>query len=144
VDSRKQTPHQNLQVCDGIVRSKLPLFDQTKRPARPRLPGDQKGFVQSRRAMFDQPAKPGRALFEATDRPGRAMFDQPALLPKAGRPVLGDQPGGSGLDEAAGRAGLEPPRPSRKHVGELLRQRELRGLVAGDKSSEASNTKKAD
>ena len=35
-----------LQVCDGIVRSKLPIFDKTKRQNRNRLPFDQHGFVK--------------------------------------------------------------------------------------------------
>ncbi len=41
-----------LQVCDGIVSSKLPIFDQTKRPTRTRY--DQQGLVKSRLAMFDR------------------------------------------------------------------------------------------
>jgi hypothetical protein len=44
------------QVCDGIVRSKLPIFDHTKRaPRGVRLPFDQQGFVQSKLAIFDGP-----------------------------------------------------------------------------------------
>ena len=57
------------QVCDGIVRSKLPIFDDTKRPSllmnhraammRRRLESrpheDQKGFVKSKMAIFDGP-----------------------------------------------------------------------------------------
>ena len=38
--------HLFLQVCDGIVRSKLPIFDKTKRQNRNRLPFDQHGFVK--------------------------------------------------------------------------------------------------
>ena len=38
--------HLYLQVCDGIVRSKLPIFDKTKRQNRNRLPFDQHGFVK--------------------------------------------------------------------------------------------------
>eukprot|EP00092_Neocalanus_flemingeri_P006358 GFUD01006844.1.p1 GENE.GFUD01006844.1~~GFUD01006844.1.p1 ORF type:complete len:809 (+),score=174.80 GFUD01006844.1:161-2587(+) len=52
---RRPAPPQHLQVCDGIVRSKLPLFDQTKRQVRGRLPADQHGFVKARLAMFDKP-----------------------------------------------------------------------------------------
>jgi len=56
-------PQQNLQVCDGIVRSKLPIFDKTKRQNRHRLPIDQHGFVKTRLAMFDQKqAKPRRKV----------------------------------------------------------------------------------
>lgn len=59
------------QLCDGIVRSKLPIFDATKRPSllmnhravmmrrqreRERGPHeDQKGFVKSKMAIFDGP-----------------------------------------------------------------------------------------
>ena len=59
------------QVCDGIVRSKLPIFDATKRPSllmnhravmmrrqweRERGPHeDHKGFVKSKMAIFDGP-----------------------------------------------------------------------------------------
>jgi len=53
--SRRPALQQHLQVCDGIVRSKLPLFDQTKRQVRGRLPADQHGFVKARLAMFDKP-----------------------------------------------------------------------------------------
>ena len=42
---------QRLQVCDGIVRSKLQVFDETKRPSR--LPLDHKGFVKAKLAIFD-------------------------------------------------------------------------------------------
>jgi len=52
-----------LQVCDGIVRSKLPLFDCPP-SARRSLQLDQRGFVQARRAMFDREGqqKPRRKL----------------------------------------------------------------------------------
>ena len=48
------TSSQRLQVCDGIVRSKLPIFDVTKRQG-PRLAAvyDQKGLVKSKLAIFD-------------------------------------------------------------------------------------------
>lgn len=42
---------QRMQVCDGIVRSKLPIFDQTKRTTL-----SQKGFVKSKMAIFDNPS----------------------------------------------------------------------------------------
>jgi len=61
--ARQPTLQQHLQVCDGIVRSKLPLFDQSKRQTRGRLPFDQQGFVKARLAMFDKPQpKPSRKL----------------------------------------------------------------------------------
>jgi hypothetical protein len=43
---------QRLQVCDGIVRSKLQVFDETKRPPS-RMPCDHKGFVKAKLAIFD-------------------------------------------------------------------------------------------
>ena len=58
------------QVCDGIVRSKLPIFDATKRPSllmnhraammrrqleRGSNHEDQRGFVKSKMAIFDGP-----------------------------------------------------------------------------------------
>merc|ERR1719167_2067724 len=58
----RRRPASHLQVCDGIVRSKLPLFDQSKRQGRGRLPYNQ-GFVKARLAMFDKPTpKPSRKL----------------------------------------------------------------------------------
>ena len=37
------------------MRSKLPIFDHTKRAPRARLPFDQQGLVQSKLAIFDGP-----------------------------------------------------------------------------------------
>jgi len=48
---QQQQQQQRLQICDGIVRSKLQVFDETKRPSR--LPLDHKGFVKARLAIFD-------------------------------------------------------------------------------------------
>ena len=60
---RSNNQQQHLQVCDGIVRSKLPIFDQAKRQGKNRLPFEQHGFVKSRLAMFDQlQQKPKRKL----------------------------------------------------------------------------------
>jgi len=59
---RRHSPQQNLQVCDGIVRSKLQIFDQKRRQPRARA-FDQSGFVNARRAMFDpSPSKPRKQL----------------------------------------------------------------------------------
>ena len=49
--SNQQQAQQRLQICDGIVRSKLQVFDETKRPSR--LPKDHKGFVKAKMAIFD-------------------------------------------------------------------------------------------
>ena len=49
--SNQQQTQQRLQICDGIVRSKLQVFDETKRPSR--LPKDHKGFVKAKMAIFD-------------------------------------------------------------------------------------------
>ena len=49
--SSSQQQQQRLQICDGIVRSKLQVFDETKRPSR--LPKDHKGFVKAKMAIFD-------------------------------------------------------------------------------------------
>ena len=56
---------QRLQVCDGIVRSKLQVFDETKRPSR--LPLDHKGFVKAKLAIFDpkQPQQPSSSIGNA-------------------------------------------------------------------------------
>jgi len=63
LNRRSNTQQQHLQVCDGIVRSKLPIFDQAKRQSKNRQPFDQHGFVKSRLAMFDQlHQKPKRKL----------------------------------------------------------------------------------
>ena len=71
------------------------------------------------------------------------MFDQPSQA-KPGRVVLEAQAGRVGLDQA-GRAALDQqPKPSRKHVGEILRQRELRCLAATAKLNEPNSDKKAD
>lgn len=54
---RNKTPpstQQRLQVCDGIVRSKLPIFDHTKKQPRSRIAFDQKGIVKSKLAIFDK------------------------------------------------------------------------------------------
>ena len=60
--NKRQAPPQHLQVCDGIVRSKLVLFDQAKRQPRGRLPADQHGFVKARLAVFDKPQPKTRKL----------------------------------------------------------------------------------
>jgi len=62
--SRRHSPQQqppvnnNLQVCDGIVRSKLQIFDQSKRRQPRAARFDQTGFVKSRRALFDGAGSP--------------------------------------------------------------------------------------
>ena len=55
VSTYSSQQQQRLQICDGIVRSKLQVFDETKRPSR--LPMDHKGFVKARLAIFDQERK---------------------------------------------------------------------------------------
>jgi hypothetical protein len=44
------------------VRSKLPIFDHTKRSPRTRLPLEQQGFVQSKLAIFDGPSTASAAV----------------------------------------------------------------------------------
>jgi len=53
---RGASPHSpsHLQVCHGIVQSKLQIFDHTKR-RQPRPRYEQNGFVKARRAIFDVP-----------------------------------------------------------------------------------------
>ena len=52
----QQQQQQRLQVCDGIVRSKLPIFDASKRNAiqRSRFEGQKQGHVKARLAFFGQ------------------------------------------------------------------------------------------
>lgn len=52
----QQQQQQRLQVCDGIVRSKLPIFDASKRNAiqRSRFEGHKQGHVKARLAFFGQ------------------------------------------------------------------------------------------
>ena len=52
-----QQQQQRLQICDGIVRSKLQVFDETKRPSS-RMPLDHQGFVKAKLAIFDSKPSP--------------------------------------------------------------------------------------
>jgi hypothetical protein len=82
------------------------------------------------------------------------MFDAPtAVAPQptssqADTPVrseLIDRAGPADHGQAAtGRDESDPARPSRKLVGEILRQRELRSLAASSRMKEPSSAKKAD
>jgi hypothetical protein len=60
------------QVCDGIVRSKLPIFDASKRPLNRAMmmktPYDQKGFVKSKLALFDGTAAAATADCASTKK----------------------------------------------------------------------------
>merc|ERR1712099_49229 len=44
---------QRLQICDGIVRSKLQVFDETKRTNNRILNPNHQGFVKAKLAIFD-------------------------------------------------------------------------------------------
>ena len=47
---------QRLQICDGIVRSKLQVFDETKRTNNRILNPNHQGFVKAKLAIFDAEA----------------------------------------------------------------------------------------
>ena len=87
---RSNNQQQHLQVCDGIVRSKLPIFDQAKRQGKNRLPFEQHGFVKSRLAMFDQlQQKPKRKLVSnfLTKQKGSPKVCSSFVKPKASSEV---------------------------------------------------------
>ena len=83
---RSNIQPQHLQVCDGIVRSKLPIFDKAKRQSRNRLPFDQHGFVKSRLAIFDQlQQKPKKKLVSNffMQQKGSQKLNSSSVKPKA-------------------------------------------------------------
>ncbi len=101
-----------LQVCDGIVRSKLAVFDDSKRPGARGLRGgtaDGQGLVKSRLAIFDgAPAAPAAASLSTKEMAERRLArilkaqQQVPLLPK--EPVVtgaADMPTSSSQQDSA-------------------------------------------